>query len=242
MLLDVINDMNFPGSADLLKRAVPAAKQIAHLGMRAHAAGIPVIYVNDNFGRWQSDFQSQIRRSISLESPGRDVALLLIPEKDDYFVLKPKHSGFYSTSLEVLLRFLGAETLILTGFAADICVLYTANDAYMRDYAIIVAKDCVASETDAGTRGALGRARNVPVACSAEEACFLIRPRIFSRRPRRAIPHPARDRPGWGATPSRQPQGGRRVQIPRRPPAGNCGSGPSRFESAPHDLIAAYTV
>jgi nicotinamidase-related amidase len=160
LMIDVINDMNFPGSADLLKRAVPAAKQIAHLRRRAHAAGVPVIYVNANFGHWQSDFQSQIRRCVSAESAGGDVASLLIPEEDDYFVLKPKHSGFYSTSLEVLLRFLGVDTLILTGFAADICVLYTANDAYMRDYVIIVPKDCVASETDAGTSNALDHIRD----------------------------------------------------------------------------------
>lgn len=159
LLIDVINDMNFPGSEELLRRARPAAKCLARLRERARAAGVPVIYVNDNFGQWQSDFQSQIRRCVSSESAGCAVASILIPEPDDYFVLKPKHSGFYSTPLEVLLRFLGVDTLILTGFAADICLLYTANDAYMRDYAIIVAKDCVASETDAGTQGALDHIR-----------------------------------------------------------------------------------
>lgn len=89
LLIDVINDMNFPGSGELLKRALPAAKQTARLKERARAAGVPVIYVNDNFGHWQTDFQAQIRRCISSDSSGREVASLLLPGEDDYFVLKP---------------------------------------------------------------------------------------------------------------------------------------------------------
>lgn len=160
LLIDVINDMDFPGSAELLERALPAAKKLAALARRARLAGVPVIYVNDNFGRWQSDFRSQIERCSSPDSPGQPVASLLLPHSDDYFVLKPKHSGFYSTSLEVLLGFLGVDTLILSGFAADICVLYTANDAYMREYVLVIAEDCVASETDEGTAGALAHMKD----------------------------------------------------------------------------------
>jgi nicotinamidase-related amidase len=159
LLIDVINDMNFPESAALLKHALPAARKLAALRKRLKKAGVPVIYVNDNFGHWQTDFQSQIRRCSSAESAGREIAKLLLPEEDDYFVLKPMHSGFYSTSLDVLLRFLQVDTLILTGFAADICVLYTANDAYMRDFALIVPGDCVASETTEGTRNTLEHIR-----------------------------------------------------------------------------------
>lgn len=159
LLIDVINDMDFPASSPLLKRAIPAAEKILSLRKRMRRRGVPVIYVNDNFGQWQTDFQSQVQRCIGPDSPGRQVASLLIPEPDDYFVLKPKHSGFYSTSLEVLLGFLAIDTLILTGFAADICVLYTANDAYMRDYTLIVPSDCVASETQKGTAEALEHMR-----------------------------------------------------------------------------------
>lgn len=155
LLVDVINDMDFPGSQALLKAAVPAARRIARLQKRLRLCGVPVIYVNDNFGHWQCDFNRQIQRCTAPESPGREVAGLLLPRSDDYFVLKPKHSGFYCTSLEVLLQFLGIKTLVLTGFAADICVLYTANDAYMRDFNLIVPSDCVASESEAGTRAAL---------------------------------------------------------------------------------------
>ena len=72
---------------------------------------------------------------------------LLEPEESDYFVLKPKHSGFFSTTLETLLRYLETQTLILTGIAGNFCVLFTANDAYMRDYELAIPCDCVISNT-----------------------------------------------------------------------------------------------
>ncbi|MEA3212387.1 MAG: hypothetical protein QOE70_5444 [Chthoniobacter sp.] len=153
LLVDVINDFDFPEGKQLLRFALPAARRIAALKRRLGKRGVPAIFVNDNFGRWQSDFKKQVERCISDDSPGAEVARLLIPAEDDYFVLKPKHSGFYSTSLETLLSYLGAQKLIITGFAADICVLFTANDAYMRDYELIVPSDCIAAES-AAARGA----------------------------------------------------------------------------------------
>lgn len=72
---------------------------------------------------------------------------LLRPEESDYFVLKPKHSGFFSTTLETLLRYLETQTLILTGIAGNFCVLFTANDAYMRDFKLFVPSDCTVSNT-----------------------------------------------------------------------------------------------
>lgn len=154
LLVDVINDFDFPQGDKLLRFALPAARRIASLKKRLHQRGVPSIYVNDNFGRWQSDFKKQVERCIADDAPGAEVARLLIPAEDDYFVLKPKHSGFFSTSLDVLLSYLGARKLIITGFAADICVLFTANDAYMRDYQLIVPADCIASESAAACRDA----------------------------------------------------------------------------------------
>lgn len=159
LLIDVINDLDFPEGENLLIHAVPAARRIAALKKRLSAKNVPVIYVNDNFGRWQCDFNEQIQRCISPSSRGREVAECLIPTSSDYFVLKPKHSGFYSTSLEVLLSHLNIHHLILTGFAADICVLYTANDAYMRDFSLTIPSDCVASETETKRKRALEHMR-----------------------------------------------------------------------------------
>lgn len=147
LLIDVINDLAFEEGRALLRAALPAAKKISALKTRARAAGVPILYVNDNFGRWRSDFRQQVDHCLEAGCIGRPLAELLKPDEEDYFVLKPMHSGFYSTTLEVLLDQLGAERLILTGFATDLCVLYTANDAYMRDYELVVPRDCVAAET-----------------------------------------------------------------------------------------------
>jgi nicotinamidase-related amidase len=155
LLIDVINDLDFPGGRAYLRHALPAARKIARLADRARRAGVPVIYVNDNFGRWQSDFREQVRHCVEDGVPGAPLAELLAPHKHDYFVLKPKHSGFFASSLEILLEYLEAQTLVLTGFATDICVLYTANDAFMRDYRLIIARDCVAAETPEANRRAL---------------------------------------------------------------------------------------
>jgi nicotinamidase-related amidase len=147
LLIDVINDLEFPTSDRLLKQALPMARKLAALKKRAQAAGVPVIYVNDNFGRWQSDFHKQVQHCLKDGVQGEPIARLLRPGDHDYFVLKPKHSGFFSTQLDILLEHLGTETVILTGIAANICVLFTANEAYMRDYQLIVPRDCVASNT-----------------------------------------------------------------------------------------------
>lgn len=155
LLIDVINDLEFEGGEELLRHALPAARRIAAFKQRCENAGIPAIYVNDNFGKWQSDFKKLVSHCLNDNTRGREIVELLKPERDDYFVLKPKHSGFYSTTLDLLLKHLGADTLILAGFTADICILFTANDAYMRDYRLIIPSDCVASQDETENQRAL---------------------------------------------------------------------------------------
>jgi nicotinamidase-related amidase len=153
LIVDVINDLDFP-EADQLARFIPKmARSLAALKNRAKAAGVPVIYVNDNFGRWRSDFRALVDHCG--KGFGADLVDKLSPEHDDYFVLKPKHSGFFSSSLETLLRYLGANRLIITGIAGNFCVYFTANDAYMRDYEIVVPSDCTISNTARENRQAL---------------------------------------------------------------------------------------
>jgi len=146
LLIDVINDFDFPGADQLLRYARPMARNLLRLKRRAYKAGVPVIYVNDNFGRWKSDFRRTLDHS-ERHGRGRDVVKSLRPEENDYFVLKPKHSGFFSSALDTLLRYLHTETLILTGIAGNFCVLFTANDAYMRDFNLFVPSDCTVSNT-----------------------------------------------------------------------------------------------
>lgn len=155
LMIDVINDFDFPEAEQLLAQAQCLASALSALAKRARMACVPVIYVNDNFGRWRSDFQAQVTHCLKDGGRGQQFVQQLRPQEGDYFVLKPKHSGFFSTTLETLLRYLGTETLIITGIATNICVLFTANDAYMRDFSLIVPSDCVAANNDNLNRFAL---------------------------------------------------------------------------------------
>jgi nicotinamidase-related amidase len=161
LLIDVINDLNFDRADELLAPAVPMARKIATLKREAARLQIPTIYVNDNFGQWKSDFRHTVEHCCADNSRGREISRALRPETSDYFVLKPKHSGFYATTLDVLLEYLKVDTLIITGIAANICVLFTANDAYMRDYRLFVPSDCVASNSAEETENSLRQMKTV---------------------------------------------------------------------------------
>jgi nicotinamidase-related amidase len=145
ILIDVINDMEFESGDALLKNALPAAKKLSELRRRAKSAGVPVIYVNDNFGKWRSDFRQQLGHVLEDGVRGEPIAKILRPDEQDYFVLKAKHSGFYHSQLDLLIDYLQVKTIVLAGFATDICVLFTASDAYMRDLDMIVPPDCSAA-------------------------------------------------------------------------------------------------
>jgi nicotinamidase-related amidase len=161
LLIDVINDLDFPEGPALLRYALPMARRLARLKQQAKRRGVAVIYVNDNFGRWRSDFKSQVDHCLREGVAGRKVVELLRPDEDDYFVLKPAHSGFYSTTLHLLLKHLEATTVILTGMATNICVLFTASDAYLRGYRVVVPRDCVAANSNQLTKDALDHMRTV---------------------------------------------------------------------------------
>src|SRR5947208_1944785 len=155
LLIDVINDLEFPEADQMLPAALKMARNLLLLKQRARKTRVPAIYVNDNFGKWKSDFRRTVEHCSQENVRGREVVKIVQPDEEDYFVLKPKHSGFFSSTLETLLRYLGAETLILTGIAGNYCVLFTANDAYMRDYNLIVPSDCTISNTRRENREAI---------------------------------------------------------------------------------------
>ena len=169
IIIDMINALDFPEGARLLKQALPAATRIARLKRRLKAAGVPTIYVNDNFTHWLNDFGELVAICSQDNVQGAPLARALPPEEDDYSILKPQHSAFYNTPLEVLLRQLGIDTVILTGTAGDSCVLASAFDARMRDFEVVVPRDCVASITAQRNRSALAvmKAMELSVTTSA---------------------------------------------------------------------------
>lgn len=152
LIIDMINRFDFSDGAKLASRALAIADPILALRRTVDDAGFPVIYVNDNFGEWHSERSRIVDSAIEL---GSAVAKRLRPGDDDYFVIKPQFSGFYSTNLPVLLPKLGVDRLILAGVATDICVLFTAGDAHMRDYVLWVPEDLVAAASDVRGRWAL---------------------------------------------------------------------------------------
>jgi nicotinamidase-related amidase len=156
LIVDVLNALDFAESEALLPKALRAAENIAVLKRRAGQVGIPTIYVNDNAGKWRSDLAQVLATCTAQEAKGKALGRLLAPEPADYVVLKPKHSGFYSTPLDTVLTYLGAKRLILTGLTIERCLLVTANDAFLRDYELYVPSDCTAA-IDPGDEAAAQR-------------------------------------------------------------------------------------
>jgi nicotinamidase-related amidase len=155
LILDMISDFQFPDGPKVRHAARQIAPRIAALKKRAKKAGIACIYINDNPGRWRSDSRALIERCVQPGAAGADILERLRPEESDYFILKPRHSAFYGTPLEVLLTHLGTRRLILTGVSGHQCVLFTANDAHVRNFEVIVPSDCVAGPTTQDTSFAL---------------------------------------------------------------------------------------
>ncbi len=144
LIVDVINDLEFPDNEYLIGRSSKLTENILRLKRRCRAAGIPVVYANDNKGRWRSDMRHVVETCGREGAAGQEMVRRLAPQAEDYVVLKPKHSAFYATPLEVLLEHMGVKSLIIAGITTDSCVLQTVSDAYVRDLQIYVPEDCSA--------------------------------------------------------------------------------------------------
>jgi nicotinamidase-related amidase len=148
IIIDVINDLSFPGGEKVLPWADKLSSRLASFLKHARRQDLPVIYVNDNFGNWQSNFLEVYAHCTRKTARGRAIVRRLKPTAKDYFILKPRHSGFFATSLLPLLEDLRVKRLILCGIATNLCVLFTAHDAHMHRYPLVVLSDCCAAESD----------------------------------------------------------------------------------------------
>ena len=161
LLVDFINPLNFPGGEDLAPPAVAAARATAALKDRLKEEGVATIYANDNYGVWQSDFHSLVSQCIGRPDASGRIARMLSPRPTDLTLLKPRHSAFFGSPLELLLDEMGAKELILCGIAADMCVQITAADAFLRNYQVRVPADCTAAETPRAKADALKYMRDI---------------------------------------------------------------------------------
>lgn len=161
LVVDAINPFDFPGGQRLAREAFKTARVIARLAVRARKAGVPVVFVNDNLGRWRSDARALIEYCLQLGGPGARVVDTLRPAAIDFVVLKSTLSGFHQTPLEAMLRQGNVKTTVVTGFVTGNCVLFTAAEAYMRNFKLIVPRDCVVDQSGEEQQGALKKMRGV---------------------------------------------------------------------------------
>ena len=159
LIIDVINHFQFEYGSSLQEQSIQLLPSLLQLKEKAKNTQIPIIYINDHYNLWQADFKKIIRHCTT--TANKDYLMQIKPNEDDYFLIKPKHSAFYGTALNTLLFHLKIKKLIITGIAGNICVLFTANDAYMRDYKLYCPKDCIASVNEQDNMYALTMMKNV---------------------------------------------------------------------------------
>ena len=147
LLVDVVNHFEFPDGEAILKNALQIAPRLARLKKRARDSNIPVVYVNDNFGQWRSDAGKLLAHCLRTDCAGKPFVEAIQPDEQDYCVLKPMHSAFFQTPLDLLLRHLGASSIILAGITTNSCILCTAHDANMREFKVTVVSDCCAARS-----------------------------------------------------------------------------------------------
>ena len=161
LIVDMISCWDFPDAEKLLPGALAITPALRRLKARCVRAGLPVIYANDNLGRWRSDFRTLVDESLACGGPGAQITMALHPQASDYFVLKPKHSAFFCTPMELLLAHVKVDRLVVVGVASDQCVMTTVAEARMRDFEVVVPEDCVASQSSARNAAALRQFREV---------------------------------------------------------------------------------
>lgn len=142
IVVDVLNRYEHSDAGPLRRSMARVIDAISRLVANARDAGVAVVYVNDNYGDWSASREQLCERALS----GADRSLVepLLPPEDAWFVTKSRHSIFYETPLDYLLRSNGIERIVLSGQVTEQCILYSALDGYVRHYSIAIPKDAVA--------------------------------------------------------------------------------------------------
>ncbi|MCY0962896.1 cysteine hydrolase family protein [Streptomyces sp. H27-H5] len=142
VIIDMLNTYDHEDAGDLVRSVEQALPAVVHLLEEARARELPVIYANDNFGKWRSHHGEIL--DAALAGPHARRVEPVRPDEDSYFIIKARHSIFYETPLAYLLGTLGVDHLVLCGQVTEQCVLYSALDAHIRHLSVTVARDAVA--------------------------------------------------------------------------------------------------
>jgi nicotinamidase-related amidase len=164
LILDIVNPLDFPGASKLLAQATPAVRRLARLKARLRASGWIAVYANDNFTHWRNDFRDLVAICSQDDCRGAPLVRAVPPGEGDYHVLKPRHSAFFDTPLDLLLRKMGTRRVAIAGIAGDACVTATAIDAHMRELDVAVVRDCTASMTAARNAAAMKLLQGMTIA------------------------------------------------------------------------------
>lgn len=171
LIIDIINDFQFKHGKTLAQKTAVISQNILNWKAYMQKNNLPIIYVNDHYQLWQADYHKIMEKCTN--SLSETIINELRPQKEDYFLIKPKHSAFFGTALPTLLSQLRVRKLILTGIAGNICVLFTANDAYMREFELIIPRDAIASTDNEDNEYAITMMQNVLKATILTTAEFL---------------------------------------------------------------------
>lgn len=143
LVIDMLNDYDHEDGEQLKATARNVVPVIAGLIDRARESDVDVIHVNDNHARWEVDRATLVDDLKRLPDADEMIEPML-PAPGAPFLFKARHSGFFASGLGYLLERRGIERLILTGQVTEQCILYTALDAYVRHFEVIVPRDAVA--------------------------------------------------------------------------------------------------
>ena len=142
IVVDMLNEYDHEDADVLVESARAALPGMRRLIERAEREGTPVVYVNDNNGDWSAGRPELLARAVA--GRARDVVEPIAPGEGTWFIAKARHSIFYETQLEYLLREQEVERIVLVGQVTEQCILYSALDAYVRHFAVAVPRDAVA--------------------------------------------------------------------------------------------------
>lgn len=146
LVVDMLNPYEHEHADRLAEHVAEALPGVEQLIERAAEAEAPTIWINDNFGDWNSSAEELARRACEGAHP--ELVEPVLPRAGGSFVIKARHNAFYETPLEYLLDQMGVERIVIVGQVTEQCVLYSALDAYVRHFRVAVPRDAVAAIDD----------------------------------------------------------------------------------------------
>jgi nicotinamidase-related amidase len=172
LVIDMLNAYQHEDADKLARSVADIVEPMARLiSITLDRDDVDLIYVNDNYGDFTADRDDLVRVALDGERP--DLVEPIVPKEDALFLQKVRHSAFFATSLGYLLRRLETKRLILTGQVTEQCILYTALDAYVRHFPVVVPPDAVAHiDADLGKAALRMMERNMSAEIARAEKCL----------------------------------------------------------------------